>query len=132
MRYAPLLELVLDAGNYAAVEGLPTAGLAGLEKLFISWNMNDNPNELGSSLAHLYELIRPSLTTLVKLRIDNEPEELGADFDLQLLKPAGDPLQTFEYTLQSSDENILDTIPETFLISQGSVSNGITYSRSTP
>ncbi|KAJ3494050.1 hypothetical protein NLJ89_g10891 [Agrocybe chaxingu] len=114
LRSASLLELVIDAGNYTVVEGPPAAGVTGLEKLSISWFVNDNPNKLGSSLAHLYELIRPSLTTLVKLRIDNEPEKFGGDIDLQFLKPAGRTLRTFEYTLQSSDESVLDTIPEIF------------------
>ena len=111
IRHTALLELVLDTGNYAPVEGPPTTGLAGLEKLSISWNAIDNPNEPGSSLAHLYELIRPTLTTLVKLRIDNEPIEFHGDFDLQLLKPTADTLRTFEYTLQSADDSILGTIP---------------------
>ncbi|CAA7262518.1 unnamed protein product [Cyclocybe aegerita] len=114
LRSASLLELVIDTGNYTTVEGLPTAGHAGLENFSISWFVSDNPNEPESSLAHLYELIRPSLVTLVKLRIDNQPEKFGGDFDLQLLKPAGDTLRTFEYTLQSSNESVLDTIPEIF------------------
>ena len=111
IRHTALLKLVLDTGGYAPVERPPTAGLAGLEKLSIIWNVDDNPNEPGSSLAHLYELIRPTLTTLVKLRIYNEPGEICGDFDLQLLKPTADTLRTFEYTLQSADEGILDTIP---------------------
>ena len=63
--------------------------------------------EPGSSLYHLYEFIRPTLTTLVELRIDG----LIAYLDLQLLKPAADTLRTFEYTVQRVDESILDTIP---------------------
>jgi hypothetical protein len=105
IRHTALLELVLVTSYTPVVEGPPTAGLTGLEKLSISWNANDNPNEPGSSLAHLYELIRPTLDTLVNLRIDID------DFDLQLLKPTADTLRTFEYTLQSADESILDTIP---------------------
>ncbi|CAA7267844.1 unnamed protein product [Cyclocybe aegerita] len=112
IRSASLLEFGLYTGLYAAVEAVPTAGPVGLEKLSITWHVNDNPNQPGSSLAHLYALVRPSLTTLVKLGIDNEPEIFGGDFDLQLLKPAGRTLRTFEYTLQSSDETVLDTIPE--------------------
>jgi hypothetical protein len=110
IRHTALLELVLHM-YYGPVEGPPTAGLAGLEKLSIFWNAEDNPDEPGSSLAHLYELIRPTLTTLVKLRIDMKPDELLGDFDLQLLKPTADTLRTFEYTLQSADESILDIIP---------------------
>jgi hypothetical protein len=125
IRHTALLELVLYSG-YAPVEGPPTAGLAGLEKLSIFWNVADNPDEPGSSLAHLYELIRPTLTTLVKLKIDIDLNDLVGDFDfqvpkpsadtlrtfdLQLLKPAADTLRTFEYTLLSADESILDIIP---------------------
>jgi hypothetical protein len=111
IRHTALLELVLHAG-YAFVEGPPTAGLAGLEKLSIFWNAGDDQDEPGSSLAHLYELIRPALTTLVELRIDMiDPDDLVGDFDLELLKPAADTLRTFEYTLLSADESILDIIP---------------------
>ena len=111
IRHTALLELVLDTGNCAPVKGPPTTGLAGLEKLSIIWNAIDKPNEPRSSLAHLYEFIRPTLTTLVKLKIYNEPEVFGGDFDLQLLKPTANTLRTFEYALQSADESILDTIP---------------------
>ena len=112
IRHTALLELILDTGNRVPVEGPPTAGLAGLEKLSIIWKAVNNPNEPGSSLAHLYELIRPSLTTLVKLRIENRLPAFRGAFDLQLLKPAADTLRTFDYTLQSADDSILDTIPE--------------------
>ena len=113
IRHTALLKLVLDTGNRVPVEGPPTAGLAGLEKLSIIWKVDDNPNEPGSSLAHLYELIRPSLTTLVKLAIQNSVSVFRGDFDLRLLKPAADTLRTFDYTLQSTaDDSMLDTIPE--------------------
>ena len=109
IRHTTLLELVLYTSNFFHVKGPPTTGLADLEKLSINWYADDNPNEPGSSLAHLYEFIRPSLTTLVEFRI-----ELRYVFDLQLLKPTADTLRTFEYTLYSphpcADESILDTI----------------------
>jgi hypothetical protein len=103
--------LLLPKSTLESLKGPPTVGLAGLEKLSITWCAYDNPNEPGSSLAHLYELIRLTLTTLVELRIDNMPDGLLGDFDLQILKPSGDTLRLFEYTLQSVDESILDTIP---------------------
>jgi hypothetical protein len=71
IRHTALLELVLHTST-TPVEGPPMAGLTGLERLSIVWNANDNPNELESSLAHLYELIRPTLTTLVELRLDTD------------------------------------------------------------
>ena len=109
IRHTALLELDLHIST-APVEGPPTAGLAGLEKLCILWNASDNSDEPGSSLAHLYELIRPTLTTLVELKLDTDiPLDV---FDLQLLKPTADTLRSFEYTLvQSDDVSILDTIP---------------------
>ena len=106
IRHTALLELILNTAIYGPIGGPPTAGLTGLEKLSIRWYAEDNPNEPGSSLAHLYELIRPTLTTLVKFRID-----FCGNFDLQLLKPSAVTLRSFEYTLQSADEGILDTIP---------------------
>ena len=110
IRHTPLLELILEV-DWEPVEGPPTTGLAGLEKLSITWHACDNLNEPGSSLAHLYELIRPTLTMLVELKIDHTPDELLGDFDLRILKPTANTLQTFEYTLHSVDESILDTIP---------------------
>jgi len=111
IRHIALLELVLDI-SYDPVEGPPTSGLAGLKKLSINWLAYDNRNELGSSRAHLYEFIRPSLPTLVKLRLKNERlNDLLFKFDLQLLEPSANTLRTFEYTLHSADESILETIP---------------------
>ena len=107
LRHTALLELVLDT-DWGPLEGPPTAGLVGLEKLSISWYAYDDPNKPGGSLAHLYELIRPTLTTLVKFRINNASED---EFDLQLLKPSTETLRMFEYTLQGVDESILYTIP---------------------
>jgi hypothetical protein len=108
IRHTALLELALDTTR-DLLKGPPMAGLAGLEKLSIRWYANDNTNEAGRSLAHLYELIRPTLTTLVELRIVIVSEGLGG-FDLQILKPSADTLRTFEYSFQSADESILDTI----------------------
>lgn len=109
--HAPLLELSIDTGIYTYVKGLPTEGPRGLEKLSITWRIDDDPNKPGSAKAHLYELIRPSLPTLVELKLDNEP---GPDLDLSLLRAAGDTLHTFECRLRSSDESILETIAEIF------------------
>jgi hypothetical protein len=115
LQHAPLNELVLSTGIYTPVEGPPTLGLSGLKKLSISWFVNDNPDEAGSSLAYFYGLLRPSLSTLVELSINYDPHEeyLGGDFDLKFLKPAGETLRVFEYTLQP-DESVLEVIPEIF------------------
>ncbi|KAF9483966.1 hypothetical protein BDN70DRAFT_873103 [Pholiota conissans] len=114
LRHAPILELGIHTGMYNAVEGPLVIGLSGLQKLSITWPSNDIPDEPGSSVAHLFALIQPSLTTLVELFVDYTPEELSAPLDLRLLSPAGNTLQVFEYTLQSPDDKILDIIPEIF------------------
>lgn len=114
LKRAPLREFLFDTGLHGPVEGQPVAGLSGLENLSIKWHLNDSTNIPGSSCAHLYEFIRPSLTTLVELNLDYTPEDQYPDFDLQLLRPAGHTLRVFDYTLQSNDESILHTIPEIF------------------
>jgi len=115
LQHTPLNELVLFTGNYEPVDGPPTPGLSGLKKLSISWYIADNFEEPGSSLGYLYGLIRPSLSTLTDLTINYNPhaEYLGGDFDLKFLKPAGETLRVFEYTLQP-DESVLEVIPEIF------------------
>ena len=111
IRHTALLKLCLET-SFSEVYEPPTAGLTGLEELTIAWYVDDSLIEPGSSLAHLYEFIRPTPTTLVELRIEIATAYgcIG-DLNLQLLKPAADTLRTFEYTLQSADESILDTIP---------------------
>lgn len=114
LRHAPLVEFTFSTGNYATVEGPPTTGLPGLKKIHITWYLSDNPSVLNSSSAHLSELIRPSLTTLVELKIENEREKLSADLDLQLLRPACNTIRVFHYTLQNHCDTIFDTIPDIF------------------
>lgn len=114
VRNTPLSEFHLNTGVYAPVESSPTEGIAGLKKLSIVWTIGDSPNEPGSSVDHLYHLIRPSLNTLVELKIENSPEEVGPDLDLRLLTNAGETLRVFDYTMQHLDETVLDTIPEIF------------------
>ena len=110
IRHTSLLELA-HFTDWRSVEGRPTAGLAGLEKLSIVWCAVDTLNKPGSSLAHLYKFIRPTLTTLVELEITFENGPPIGDLDLQLLKPAANTLRTFRYTLRSTDESVFDTIP---------------------
>jgi len=54
LRHAPLRELMLFFGTSSTVEGPPTAGLSGLEKLSYTGICQ---RELGSSSTHLYDLI---------------------------------------------------------------------------
>ena len=113
IRHTSLLELT-HLTDWRSVEGPPTPGLAGLEKLSIVWCANDTLNKPGTSLAHLYEFIRPTLTTLVELEIVFENDQFIGDLDLQLLKPAANTLRTFKYTLQSPDESVFDSIAAIF------------------
>jgi hypothetical protein len=119
VQHAPLVELVLETRiypDYCIPIGPLVAGPTGLEKLSIAWRANED--EPGSSLARLYEIIRPSLSTLVSLGLAYEHEfayeHECEDLDLQLLRPAGRTLRTFEYAFPSSDTGILDTISEIF------------------
>ncbi|KAG6906395.1 hypothetical protein DXG01_014134 [Tephrocybe rancida] len=114
IRHAPLSELFLDTGIYSIVEGPPVEGIASLEKLSIRWHVGDNPDVPGSSLHHLYYLIRTSLRTLVELTIENSPKNLGADLDLNLLRDAGQTLRVFNYEMRSHDDGILEAIPQIF------------------
>ncbi|KAG6806927.1 hypothetical protein H0H92_009549, partial [Tricholoma furcatifolium] len=113
IRDAPLSELTLKFSSYFIVESPPTEGLASLKRLSISWTGTDSPSTPGGSLDHLYHLIRPSLATLVALRIDNSPET-GKDLDLRLLRRAGETLRVFDYSMRNFDEGVLDLIPEIF------------------
>ncbi|KAG6826819.1 hypothetical protein H0H92_014288 [Tricholoma furcatifolium] len=113
IRDAHLSELALDTRRYFIVEGPPTDGIACLKRLSIRWSGNDSPSTPGSSLDHLYHLIRPSLSTLVELRIENYPET-GNDLDLRLLRQAGETLRVFDYSMRNHDEGVLDLIPEIF------------------
>ncbi|KDR82538.1 hypothetical protein GALMADRAFT_828949 [Galerina marginata CBS 339.88] len=114
IRHAPLLKLFIDTGLYQYADDQFTAGPTGRESLSIKWNVDDNFHEPDSALAHLYQFIQPSLTTLVELRIDNTPTHRLTDFDFQLLKPAGDTFTAFHYVLRTQNDSILDVIPEVF------------------
>jgi len=115
LQHTPLNELVLSTGDCKPVDGPPTPGLSGLKKLSIRWYITDKFEEPGSSLAYLYGLIRPSLSTLTDLTINYDTLAMHPEgpFDLKFLKPAGETLRIFEYTLQP-DETVLEVIPEIF------------------
>lgn len=90
------------------------SGPSGLKKLFITWSFSDAPSEPGSSIAQLYALVKPSLCTLVALEIQHRPKRPAMELDLRLLKPAGDTLRSFEYTISTLDDGILEIIADTF------------------
>ncbi|KAF8907720.1 hypothetical protein CPB84DRAFT_1768636 [Gymnopilus junonius] len=97
VQHAPLRNFTLNTGYVDEVEGTPKLGLASLD-----------------SLAYLYELIRPSLSTLVELKIKSSLELPCLDVDIQFLRPAGDTLRSFECTFPSGNESVLDIIPDIF------------------
>ena len=58
----------------------------------------------------MYDLIRPSFSTLVELEIYPHSGKL----DLLPLKPVGRTLRKFVYKVDAFDSDILDTIPDLF------------------
>ncbi|KAG6827274.1 hypothetical protein H0H92_012510 [Tricholoma furcatifolium] len=113
IRQAPLSELVFVSRSDSVVEGLPVEGISSLEKLSIQWRADDNPSIPGSSVDHLYHLIRPSLQTLIELELINIPETTAVDLDIRVLRDAGQTLQALSWMTLNHDD-ILDTIPEIF------------------
>ncbi|KAF9529529.1 hypothetical protein CPB83DRAFT_905933 [Crepidotus variabilis] len=97
------------------VEGEPIAGPKGLKKLSVGWFMGDRTQDRGSSANHLYQFIKPSLHTLVKLQLTFCPFKFSdtLNLDIGLLGDAENLLQ-FDYTLQGHDGQILDIIPQIF------------------
>ena len=114
LRHAPLLEFTLDTGLNVPIEGPPIVGLPGLKKLSVVWKIDDAAEQPGSAHRYLYDLIRPSLSTLIDLCIKDRPLRPGINFDLRLLEPAGYNLQTFEYSFKSLDDSVLYAIPVIF------------------
>ena len=65
--------------------------------------------------SHIYDLIRPSFSTLVELEIYPGPVVLDpVILDLLPLRPVGRTLRKFVYRLDGFDPDILDTIPDVF------------------
>jgi hypothetical protein len=58
----------------------------------------------------MYDLIRPSFSTLVELEIDPG----SVTFDLLPLRPVGRTLRKFVYKVDGFDPDILDIIPDVF------------------
>jgi len=110
VRHNPLREFCLVIGQSMKVEGPPLIGPSDLQKLSIIW---ETSSHIFAACAQLYELIRPSLTTLVELQINSSSEEL-ANFDLHLLKPAGNTLRIFFFAPRRADERIFHDIPDVF------------------
>lgn len=53
----------------SVASGPPIPGPEGMESISVDWYVSDNPDEPGSSMAHLSEFLRPSLRTLTCLEI---------------------------------------------------------------
>ena len=58
----------------------------------------------------MYDLIRPSFSTLVQLEL----YPISKPFDLRPLIPVGQTLREFIYKVDEFDPNVLDVIPEVF------------------
>ena len=68
-----------------------------------------------SHYAHIYDIIRPSFSTLVELEIYPGPVVLDpVILDLLPLRPVGRTLRKFVYRVDGFDPDILDTIPDVF------------------
>ncbi|KIK00537.1 hypothetical protein K443DRAFT_601633 [Laccaria amethystina LaAM-08-1] len=109
-----LSELTLRTDQHTPVALPLFSGPSGLKKLYITWSFSDAPSDPGSSIAQLYAFVQPSLSTLVALEIQHRPKRPGNELDLRLLKPAGDTLRSFEYTISTLDDGVLGIIAETF------------------
>jgi hypothetical protein len=107
VQHAPLRQLTLYTSFYTAVER-PLVVFLDPEDLSIYWRINDNPGEPSSSFAHLYELVSLPLPKLVSLLLDIQPSQPGPDLNLHFLGPG--TLRIFDYTLESQDTGVHDTI----------------------
>ena len=67
-------------------------------------------NSVISHHAHIYDLIRPSFSTLVELEIYPG----SVKFDLLPLRPVSRTLRKFAYKVDGFDPDVLDTIPDVF------------------
>ena len=111
---------------------LPIIGPEGLNSLRIQWRVPDEPGNMGKSLAHLYEFLRPSLATLTYLDVTDpdlflKPTHLQhLDFRNWNVYPS---LHNFQYNTLSHDIKVLTTITEKFpnLTRLGMVFNSYGY-----
>ena len=103
VHHNPLRQFCLIFQQSMKVEGQPLIGPSGLQKLSVIWE--------SSAFAQLDGFIRPSLTTLVELQISSSSGGL-ADFDLRLLKPAGNTLRVFFFAPRRVAERIFHDIPD--------------------
>lgn len=112
---APLRHLSLEFDNRNIPGNVIVSGPAGLETLTVGWDV-DGHGRRGSSLAHLYELIQPSLETLTVLKLYLAPAmvETKIDFDLAFLKPAGTNMRVFRYKTYFPNPDVLRILPEIF------------------
>lgn len=101
------LSFSLEYGSVA--NGLPIAGPEGLKSISVEWHVSDGPDGPGSSLSHLYEFLRPSLGTLVHLKLHDYPI-----LDFQVFGPPCTSLHTFEYTTYSRSSKVLEAVAKMF------------------
>jgi hypothetical protein len=103
VQHAPLRHL--EIGLASVRNPPPISGRAGLETFHIKWNLaNYDPEEPENPAAFLYELLRPSLDTLVSLTLDIGVNSKAAELDLRLLKPAHKTLRIFSYKVMDQPD----------------------------
>ena len=127
----PIRHLSFAAGGALVASCLPVTGPADLETASIEWHVIDDPQHHGSSAAHLYEFIRPSLNTFTHLEIvhidPQAPLEDAPFLDFRPLGPTCDSLRSLKYTTYSRSSKALDAIAEMFpnLVNLGIIYQGI-------
>jgi len=111
------LSFTVERGSVAS--GLPISGPGGLSTLCVSWGVHDEASTRGKSLSHLFEFLRPSLATLVRLKITDfdmhwKPQATDLEHIDFHLWPVCPSVRNFCYKTRSRDTKVLDTVSETF------------------
>jgi hypothetical protein len=111
------LDFTVERGSVAS--GLPISGPGCLSTLRVSWGVHDEPGTQGKSLAHLFEFLRPSLATLVHLKITDfdmhwKPQATDLEHIDFHLWPVCPSVRNFRYKTRSRDTKVLDAISKTF------------------
>ena len=106
------LTFSLEYGSAATSSSVPAVGPEGLQSISIKWNVSDGKgtDDVGSSLRHLQEFLRPSLGTLTHLELEDYPM-----LSFHAWGPPHTSLRTFQYTTYSqSPTKVLEAVLEMF------------------
>lgn len=114
---------VLSEVNFAlqyesVASGAPTVGPEGLESLSVKWNVRDDADNPGSSMAHLSAFLRPSLCTLTCLKLrDYDPvfvSDSPPDPYFHHVRRTYVLLHRLEYTTRSPNTKSLEVVARLF------------------